>query len=271
MNELQPLPIDVVSVQSQVVYGSVGNSVAVPALRSLGLRVAAVPTVLLSNTPHYPTLHGGPVPTAWFKGYLDGLLERSALRHCRALLIGYLGGPEQAALLADWIERVTKAHPALMVQLDPVIGDHESGTYVDPRLVEAFRDRLLPMAHGLTPNAYELEQLSGRRLPDLEATFEAARALLGGRTGWVAVTSARNPDDGPDQMSVAVVTPDGDQVVSHRHVASSAKGTGDLFAAVTAARTLAGDPLERAVRSACDTVVEALERTRDAHMAELLL
>src|SRR5690606_15638030 len=93
---LEPLPVDVISIQSQVVYGCVGNSVAVPALQASGLNVIAVPTVLLSNTPHYDSLHGGGVPLEWFEGFLADLTRRRALRHARAVLIGYLGSPEQA-------------------------------------------------------------------------------------------------------------------------------------------------------------------------------
>src|SRR5690606_27089372 len=99
----RPMRIEVVSVQSQVVYGQVGNNIAVPTLQAMGLRVAAVPTVVLSNTPHHPTLHGGPIPDDWFAGYLDDLVARGAVDRLRAVLVGYLGGPAQAEILADWI------------------------------------------------------------------------------------------------------------------------------------------------------------------------
>src|SRR3546814_9901791 len=111
-----PLPIDVISIQSQVVYGHVGNNAAVPTLQAMGLRIAAVPTVLLSNTPHYPSLHGGAIPADWFTGYLRDLVARGVVAHARAILVGFLADPDQAALLGDWLDEALAAHPALRIQ-----------------------------------------------------------------------------------------------------------------------------------------------------------
>ena len=132
MTGLEPLRLDVVSVQSQVVYGRVGNNAAVPTLEALGLAVAAVPTVLLSNTPHYPTLHGGAVPLDWFGGYLRDLSARGALHALRALVVGYLGEPAQAAVLAGWARTLLAERAGLRIVLDPVLGDHDTGVYVAP-------------------------------------------------------------------------------------------------------------------------------------------
>src|SRR5690606_41829419 len=100
-----PLSLDVVSVQSQVIYGRVGNNVAIPTLEALSLSVAAGPTVVFSNTPHYPTMHGGALPVEWFDGYLRDLSARGGLQVLRAILIGYLGNPRQADALASWIRQ----------------------------------------------------------------------------------------------------------------------------------------------------------------------
>ncbi len=268
---LQPLAIDVVSVQSQVVYGRVGNNVAVPTLEAFGLAVAAVPTVLLSNTPHYPTLHGGALPLEWFAGYLDDLVARGALSAVRAVVSGYLGNAGQADALARWIEQLRLERRDLLVVLDPVIGDHDHGVYVAPELVEAYRSRLLPAADGLTPNGFELAQLARRLLPDLDSVFAAARSLLVGRTRWVVVTSACPEGWHADEMQLAVVTRDATELLTHRRIDIAPKGTGDLFSAALTARLLDGESVVDAAVQASERVLAALERTQRARSAELLL
>lgn len=273
MNEagLKPLPIDVLSVQSLVVYGSVGNNVALPALRSAGLFAAAVPTVYFSNTPHYPSIHGGAIPPDWFAGYLDDLNAREALATLRAVVVGYLGSPAQALILARWLRARREVQPDLLVVIDPVIGDHDSGVYVDPALVDAYRGELLPLATALTPNSFEVATLTGQPAEDIDATVAAARALLRGHTRWVIVTSAA-PATWPDgKIRIAVVSADEVDLIEHPRVEATPKGTGDLFTALTTAGLLEGLDPGKAARRASARVVEALDLTRRQQSAELLL
>lgn len=267
----RPLALDVVSVQSQVVYGSVGNNVAVPTLQALGWSVAAVPTVMFSNTPHYPTMHGGALPIEWFEGYLQDLPARGALNTLKAVLAGYLGNTAQAGVLGNWIRLLLSQRPGLRVVIDPVLGDHDHGIYVDTGLVQAYREHLLPLAHGLTPNAFELEQLTGRPVNDVASIAAAARTLLDRRTEWVAVTSAAS-DRWPDgEMLVVVVTRAHAHVLTHPRLSASPKGVGDLFSAALAGHWLRGAALPEAAAKACQHVMQALRRTERAQCAELLL
>src|SRR5690606_23855989 len=132
--------IDVVSVQSQVAYGSVGNNICVPVQHTLGLHVAPAPTEVFGNTPHYPTMHGGPLPLDCFQGLLYDLEARQAATRAKRVLVGYLGSPEQGMALAEWLRRMQRINPLLRVQIDPVIGDHDYGVYTNPALLPVWRD-----------------------------------------------------------------------------------------------------------------------------------
>lgn len=267
----QPLLFDVVSIQSQVVYGHVGNSVAVPTLEALAFRVAAVPTVLYSNTPHYASCHGGALPIDWFSGYLSDLKARGALAKIRAILIGYLGSPEQALVLSKWIREVRSEHSDVLVVVDPVIGDHDHGVYVAPGLVEAYRSELLTVAQGATPNSFELQTLLEQPIATLEETIAGARSMLSDSLQWLIVTSAALTAAPPDQVQVAVVTREYAHVVRHAHIDISPKGTGDLFAAALTGHLLAGYPLNEAAEWSCNQVLDVLNRTRRAESAELVI
>ena len=252
-----PSPVDVISVQSQLVYGHAGNSAAVPPLRALGLRVAEVPTTLLSNAPFYSTLRG--------RMLLLGVSERGIPARAKTLVSGYFGTVENGEVFAEWAARTLAGNPQLAYWLDPVIGDTHTGPYVEPALEAVFRDKLLPLATVVTPNAFELGRLTGRDALAQDDAIAAARELLARGPKWVI---AHSVEGAPGELVTLAVSADAVWRWTSEHLPVDVAGTGDVLLGLTMAFVLRGEPMPMAISRAIAGVHAALEATLAADVEE---
>ena len=183
---LQPI----LSIQSHVVYGHVGNSAAVFPLQRLGREVWPLMTVQFSSHTGYAGWRGRAFDAAMIDECVAGLEAIGALPRCAGLLTGYLGTAEIGGAALRALERVRAANSEAAYACDPVIGDVGRGPYVAAGVGEFFRDRALPLATIATPNAFELEWLTGERVHDLQTAQSGdrgvARTRTAGRGGEVA-------------------------------------------------------------------------------------
>ncbi len=227
----------ILAISSQVAYGPVGNSAAVPALQAAGDEVIAVPTIILSNHPGLGKPVGLRIPAPDVAGILGALDNLGVLDGCAGVLTGYFASNDQIHGVARVIRRMKEKNPALMVLVDPVIGDGLA-LYVPLPVAEAVRDELLPLATIATPNRFELEWLSGAKVTDVPEAVAAARLLP---VPEVLATSIPVSDSNLATLAVTRGNVD-------RHIAVLVNrvphGTGDFLAGLYLSHRLRRGPAE---------------------------
>lgn len=268
--------MQVLSIQSSVSYGHVGNSAAVFPLQRLGHEVLPVHTVLFSNHTGYGAWRGPVVAGADVHQVILGIEERGALGGIDLVLSGYLGSPEIAEVVLDAVRRVKQANPAAVYACDPVIGNARSGCYVEPAIPPLLRDRVVPAADVITPNQYELGFLTGALDPDadrppLAAIVAAARTALSSGPGTVLVTSVEHDSTEAGTTGMLAVTREGTWSVSTPRLPLQSNGSGDVTAALFAAHLVESGEVSTALARTASSVFDLLENTLRAKSRELRL
>ena len=271
--------MNVISIQSHVVYGHVGNSASVFALQRLGLEVWPIHTVQFSNHTGYPEFKGQAFGADHIAGLIDGLETRGALARCDALLTGYIGDPGLGAVILDAAARIRAANPDALWLCDPVMGDTHTGLFVREGVPEFMTGQALPAADILTPNLFELEILTGQKPRSLAEVRDAAAGLLargeGPRPKVVVVTSLSPDGNEKGEMEMVAVSPQGAWRIASPRLPYFANGAGDTVAALFLAYYLKAGATPEAVPDvlgkAASTLFEILQTTMDANDAELQL
>ncbi|KPQ15834.1 MAG: pyridoxine kinase PdxK [Rhodobacteraceae bacterium HLUCCO18] len=234
----------VVAVSSWVAHGHVGLSAAAPVLQALGHSVTQLPTVQLSNHPGWPHVAGRAVDVGTLGDMADALARNGWLDRVDAVLTGYLPSAAHVAFAAGLIERLRAASPAPRVIVDPILGDAPKGLYIPEEAARATRERLLPLADVLTPNAFELSWLAARPVETLEAARQAAEVLH--RAAPRAEILVTSPPIGDGQTGILADAPEATALYRTELIAgdrSVPHGVGDAFSALIAGSAPVGTAL----------------------------
>jgi pyridoxine kinase len=263
----------ILSIQSHVAYGHVGNSAAVFPLQRLGFEVWPVHTLQFSNHAGYPEVGGKIFSARHVRQVIDGIGRRGVLDTCQAVLSGYLGSAELGEVVLRTVAQVRAANPKSIYLCDPVIGDRERGCYVKRGLAELLRARLVPAATIVTPNGFELEFLTGVEVRTPRDGLAAARRLLDSGPEIVVVTGLEDSAARPRQIETLAVTAEAAwRVATPRlDLDPMPHGAGDAFSALFLGRILKGAEVPEALSGATAAVFALFDATRRSGARELEL
>ncbi|WP_343314794.1 pyridoxal kinase [Brucella sp. BE17] len=261
----------VISIQSQVVHGHVGNSATMLLMQAHGLSVAAVPTTLLSNHPGFETMRGRVLESELVGDLLRGVEERGLIETSRYIVSGYLGSRANGDVVAAFVRRARQINPDITYICDPVMGDSTLWVFVAHQVVECICSELVPLADLLTPNQFEIgliTQSQPANWPQIEAAAMKIQAQRGARLVVTGFTLGDTPNG-----SLENVVFDGKSCtrLTSPRLPIVPVGTGDLYTGLLTAKLTQGHSLVEAARSVTATVLEILARTvaEDAHEMQL--
>jgi len=263
--------VKILSIQSAVAYGHVGNSAAVFPLQRIGVEVLPVYTVNFSNHTGYGAWRGPLIDPADVREVLAGVEDRGVFPEIDVVLSGYQGGEGIADVILDAVARVKAANPDAVYACDPVMGNAKSGCFVAPAIPELLRDRVVPAADIVTPNQFELGYLTRTEPDTLESTLASVDLVRETGPRAVLVTSVERPDREEGTIEMLAVDDAGAWIVQTPLLPLKANGSGDVTAALFTAHYRATGDAAAALARTTSSVFDLLSLTHRSGERELQL
>jgi len=263
--------VNILSIQSHVAYGHVGNAAAVFPMQRLGVEVWPIHTVQFSNHTGYGAWTGRVFDGATIAELVEGIAHRGVLAQCDGVLSGYMGSAEIGAAILAAVARVRETNPGALYCCDPVIGDVGRGVFVRPGIPEFMRGKALPAADIVTPNQFELDFLSGLATGTLAQAKEAVAAVqrLGPRV--VLVTSLHTAETPADAIDLLAGEGGAFWRLRTPRLSLEVNGAGDAIAALFLVHYARSRSAATALGEAAASVYGLLRRTAEAGSREILL
>jgi pyridoxine kinase len=263
--------MNILSIQSHVAYGHVGNAAATFPLQRIGVEVWPIHTVQFSNHTGYGAWTGRVFDAVLITEVVDGIAQRGVLGECAGVLSGYMGSAETGAAILDAVSRVKAANPNASYCCDPVIGDVGRDVYVRPGIPEFMREHAVSAADVVTPNQFELDHLTGRSSATRRDALAAIEALHALGPKAIMATSLHTNETPPDAIDLVASDAAGRFRVRTPKLPISVNGAGDAIAALFFAHYLRGGSAAGALSRAASSVFGVLRRTAEAGSREILL
>ena len=267
--------MNILSIQSWVSYGHVGNASAVFPLQRLGAEVWSINTVQFSNHTGYGHWTGEVYTGESVRALIDGIGARDALRRCDAVLSGYMGDAGIGSAILHAVARVRTENPAAVYCCDPVIGDTDTGVYVRPGIEDFLREQALPQADIATPNRFELERLTGIECRSIDNAKRAAVALAGmmkpDGLRCVLLTSLETETTPGDHIDMLAAEGGAFWLLRTPRLPVSVNGAGDAIAALFLFHRLRSGSVRTALEMAGSSVHGLLRHTAEAGSREIVL
>jgi pyridoxine kinase len=263
--------MNILSIQSHVAFGHVGNAAATFPLQRLGIEVWPIHTVQFSNHTGYGSWKGRVFDADMIREVMAGIEARGVLGECNGVLSGYMGAADIGSAILDAVSTLKRANPAARYCCDPVIGDVGRGIFVREGIPEFMREKAVPAADIVTPNQFELDYLSKRQSGTLRAACDAVKAVhdLGPRT--ILVTSLHTDDTPADCIDMLASDDSGRFIVRTPKLPLTITGAGDAVAALFFAHYLRSGKLAEALSRAASSIFGVLAKTAESGAREIQL